>query len=95
MKKSPEADIPFAPLMQTLFGLLKSHNKPDEVKQEMLALELSQLVVTEPNLAAFGAIDFFSTSGLNALTDVQHQNLKNLISQNPNASTALKEALAA
>ncbi len=87
--KTKAAETPFFPLIQTLFGFLKSKKVPDAAKQEMLALELSQLVVTEPDLDAFGNMDFTSDT-LTQLTDEQTVALKVFLAQSPNVSNALK-----
>lgn len=92
LTKSKTAETPFFPLIQTLFGLLKSNNVPlDKPKQEMLALELAQLVVTEPDLNALGAMDFTSDA-LTQLTDEQTKTLTTFLAKSSNASSTLKTA---
>lgn len=89
LTKSKEAKTPFFPLIQTFFGWI--NDRPDTSKQEMLALELGQLVVTEPALKDFCGLDFTADT-FTELSDEQNRALKAFIAQSPNVSNALKTA---
>ena len=95
---SPEADTPFLPIIRTLFGWLgdKSGNAErsmDDAKSEMFALEIAQLVVTEPQLADFSEIDFQNADALSELSNEDLAALKKGIRESVNASEVLKIAL--
>ncbi len=92
LTQSAVATTPFLPLISTLFGLLKDEATPDDTQMEMLALELTHLVVSDPVFEKFGNTDFLSNEGLSGITDAQKQELKNLIAQHPDASETLKKA---
>ncbi|MDX2279010.1 MAG: S8 family serine peptidase [Saprospiraceae bacterium] len=90
LKESPKAKTPFLPLLSTLFGLLPkdgNNNNQDFVKTEMLALELSQLTMTEPNLLAFGSLD---ASNITEFTLEERAKLKSAILESSRASKTLK-----
>ena len=98
LTKSVEAQTPFLPFIRTLFGLLgarsgNAESSPDDVKTEMLALEIGQLVVSEPALETFITIDFQNPNALAAFNAAELAAFKKGIKNSPNVSATLKRAL--
>jgi subtilisin family serine protease len=94
LTKSPEAKIPFMPLFSTLFGLLAGAKDVTvaPVKVQMVALEFAQLVIAEPALQAYGAMDFQDDAVVSNLTEAQRQEIGGIVKAHPMASNALKSA---
>lgn len=101
LKISPPAKTPSFPLFRTLHGGLKSKSQGivpddapvDEVRAQMLSLELLQVIHFEPNLVQFGEKALEDEGWLEVLSGEEKSVLKNAVKGSTFASEALKEAV--